>query len=81
MTWWRTSRAAIGAGLKSLKKEIRGRPCGRLRRILHLPAFTAVRFGEPTCQALFERVNSRSKIKMKGYIAVQKRLPYATVYS
>ena len=46
----------------------------RLRRILHLPAFTAVRFGEPTCQALFERVYARSKVKMKAYVAVQKRL-------
>jgi transposase len=46
----------------------------RLRRILHLPAFTAVRFGEPTCEALFERVYSRSKVKMKAYVAVQKRL-------
>ena len=46
----------------------------RLRRILHLPAFTAVRFGEPACQALYERVYSRSKVKMKAYVAVQKRL-------
>ena len=46
----------------------------RLRRILHMPAFTAVRFGEPTCAALFERVYSTSKIKMKAYVAVQKRL-------
>jgi len=46
----------------------------RLRRILHLPAFTAVRFGEPTCQALFERVYASSKVKMKAYVAVQKRL-------
>lgn len=46
----------------------------RLRRILHLPAFTAVRFGEPTCQSLFERVYASSKVKMKAYVAVQKRL-------
>lgn len=46
----------------------------RLRRILHLPAFTAVRFGEPTCEALFERVYATSRIKMKAYVAVQKRL-------
>ena len=46
----------------------------RLRRILHLPAFSAVRFGESTCQALFERVYARSKVKMKAYVAVQKRL-------
>ena len=46
----------------------------RLRRILHLPAFTAVRFGEPTCQALYERVFASSQVKMKAYVAVQKRL-------
>jgi transposase len=36
--------------------------------------FNAVRFGEPSCQALFERVFERTKIKMKGYVAVQKKL-------
>jgi transposase len=41
---------------------------------LHLPAFNAVRFGEPTCQALFERVFERTNIKIKGYVAVQKKL-------
>ena len=35
----------------------------RLRRILHLPAFNAVRFNEPTCKALYERVYERSGIK------------------
>ena len=42
--------------------------------MLHLPAFNAVRYGEPTCQALFERVYARSGIKMKAYVAVQKKL-------
>jgi transposase len=46
----------------------------RIRRILHLPAFNAVRFGEPACRALFERVYSRGHLKMKGYVAVQKKL-------
>jgi transposase len=36
----------------------------RIRRILHMPAFNAVRFGEPTCQALYERVYQRTNTKM-----------------
>lgn len=39
-----------------------------------MPAFNAVRFNEPTCKALYERVYERSGIKMKAYVAVQKRL-------
>ena len=46
----------------------------RLRRILHMPAFNAVRFNEPTCKALYERVYDRTHIKMKAYVSVQKRL-------
>ena len=42
--------------------------------MLFLPAFNAVRYGEPSCQALFERVYGRTRIKMKGYVAVQKKL-------
>lgn len=49
---------------KISKKGNTGPPGGRIRRILHLPAFNAVRFGEPSCQALFERVFSRTHIKM-----------------
>lgn len=33
-----------------------------------------MRFGEPACQALFERVFERSQIRMKAYVAVQKKL-------
>ena len=56
------------------KTRISKKGNSRIRRILHLPAFNAVRFGEPTCQSLFERVFERTKIKMKGYVAVQKKL-------
>lgn len=56
------------------KTRISKKGNSRIRRILHLPAFNAVRFGEPTCQALFERVFERTKVKMKGYVAVQKKL-------
>ncbi len=39
-----------------------------------MPALNAVRYKEPTCQALYQRVVERSGIKMKAYVAVQKKL-------
>ena len=39
-----------------------------------MPAFNAVRFNEPTCKAHYDRVYERGGIKMKAYVAVQKRL-------
>lgn len=62
------------SGKRTGKTKISKKGNSRIRRILHLPAFNAVRFGEPACQALFERVFERSQIKMKGYVAVQKKL-------
>lgn len=57
------------------KTRISKKGNSRLRRILHMPAFNAVRFNEPTCRAaLYERVYERTGIKMKAYVAVQKRL-------
>ena len=46
----------------------------RIRRILHLPAFNAVRCQEPTCEALYQRVMQKTTFKMKAYVAVQKKL-------
>ncbi|WPU97974.1 IS110 family transposase [Mucilaginibacter sp. cycad4] len=46
----------------------------RIRRILHMPALCAVRDDQPQFQKLFERVYERTRIKMKGYVAVQKKL-------
>lgn len=62
------------SGNHSGKTRISKKGNSRLRRILHLPAFNAVRFEEPTCQALYQRVYQRTGIKMKAYVAVQKRL-------
>ena len=42
------------SGNRSGKTRISKKGNSRIRRILHLPAFNAVRFGEPTCQALYE---------------------------
>jgi transposase len=62
------------SGNHSGKTRISKKGNSRLRRILHMPAFNAVRFHEPTCEALYKRVYERSGIKMKAYVAVQKRL-------
>lgn len=46
----------------------------RIRRILHMPALNVVRYQETAFQRLQERVYEKTKIKMKGYVAVQKKL-------
>jgi transposase len=68
------------SGKRVGKTRISKKGNSHIRRILHLPAFNAVRYGEPTCQALFERVYKRSGLKMKAYVAVQKKL-LVLVYS
>jgi transposase len=46
----------------------------RIRRILHMPSLCAIRDDQPQFKNLYERVYERTKIKMKGYVAVQKKL-------
>jgi len=45
-----------------------------IRRILHMPAFNVVAYGEQVFVQLYERVYDRTKMKMKGYVAVQREL-------
>lgn len=44
-----------------------------IRRALHCPALTVVKY-EPHFQQLYQRVYDRTAIKMKGYVAVQRKL-------
>ena len=46
----------------------------RIRRILYMPSLVSVRLKEPILYNLYHRVNERTGIKMKGYVAVQKKL-------
>ncbi len=62
------------SGQRVGKTRISKKGNSRIRRILYMPALNAVRFGEPSCGALYERVYERSHIKMKAYVAVQKKL-------
>lgn len=56
------------------KTKISKRGNSRIRRILFMPAFSAVKNGEPVCFDLFNRTLERHGEKMKSYVAVQKKL-------
>lgn len=56
------------------KTHISKKGNARIRRIMHMPAFNVVKYEEPVFKALYERVFDRSKIKMKAYVAVQRKL-------
>lgn len=56
------------------KTKISKQGNGRIRRILHLPAFNVVRLKQQPFVDLYERIYERSKMKMKAYTAIQKKL-------
>lgn len=62
------------SGKHTGKTKISKKGNSRIRRILHMPALNAVREDQPQFKKLFERVYDRTRIKMKGYVAVQKKL-------
>ncbi len=56
------------------KTKISKKGNAHIRRILHMPAFSVVASNEPIFKNLYERVFVRTKQKMKGYVAVQRKL-------
>ena len=62
------------SGKRTGKTKISKKGNSHIRRILHMPAFSAVRFGEPACKALHERLTAKGKAKMQAYVGVQKKL-------
>ena len=62
------------SGKHTGKTKISKKGNSHIRRALHLPAFTAVRCKQEPFSTLYERVYGNSKIKMKAYTAVQKKL-------
>ena len=62
------------SGNRTGKTKISKKGNSRIRRILHLPSFSVVRYGESQFVDLNQRVYERTKIKMKGYVAVQRKL-------
>jgi transposase len=62
------------SGKHTGKTRISKKGNSRIRRILHMPAFNVVRYEQTPFTNLYERVYDRTKIKMKAYVAVQKKL-------
>lgn len=62
------------SGKRIGKTKISKKGNSHIRRALHLPALNMVRYNQAPFAALYERVFERSKIKMKGYTAIQKKM-------
>jgi transposase len=62
------------------KTKISKKGNSHIRRILHMPALNAVTYEVKPFTDLYQRIYLRTNIKMKGYVAVQKKL-LATMYT
>ena len=62
------------SGKRAGRTKISKKGNSRIRRILHLPAFSIVRYQEAHFKLFFNRVLSKHNIKMKAYTAVQKKI-------
>lgn len=56
------------------KERISKKGNSRIRRILHMPALNMVTFGTGTFPSTYERIFQKSGIKMKAYVAIQRKL-------
>ena len=61
-----------GTSIKS-KTRISKKGNKHIRKAMHYPALTAVRH-EANFKRIYERIFDKTKIKMKGYVAVQRKL-------
>ncbi len=62
------------SGNRAGKTRISKRGNSRLRRAMYMSAFQVVQYEQKPFVGLYERVFERTKIKMKGYVAVQRKL-------
>ena len=62
------------SGKRVGKTRISKRGNSRIRRAMHMSALQVVRYEQRPFVGLYERVFERTKIKMKGYVAVQRKL-------
>lgn len=56
------------------KTRISKKGNSHIRRIMHMASLNMVRYKVPVFKNLYERVYERTKIKMKGYVAIQRKL-------
>ncbi len=62
------------------KTRISKKGNSRIRRALHMPSLSVVRWEQKPFLRLFERTLEKHKVKMKSYVAVQKKL-LVVIYS
>jgi transposase len=62
------------SGARRGKTRISKKGNSHIRRALHFPALNVVRYGVGAFPGLYGRVYERTKVKMKGYVAVQRKL-------
>ena len=62
------------SGARTGKTRISKKGNSHIRRAMHFAAFNMVRYQVTGLCDLYNRVYERSRIKMKGYVAVQKKL-------
>ena len=62
------------SGKRRGKTKISKKGNSHIRRILHMPALNMVTYRVAPFAALYSRVYERTKVKMKGYVAVQRKL-------
>ncbi len=62
------------SGKRSGKTRISKKGNSHIRRCLHFPAFNMIKYEVAPFKNLYERIYEKSKIKMKAYTAVQKKL-------
>lgn len=62
------------SGKRNGKTKISKMGNSRIRRILFMPAFSVVKYKTGLFAELYERVYNRTMIKMKAYVAVQRKL-------
>lgn len=62
------------SGNRKGKTKISKKGNGHIRRALHFPSLNMVRYEQGNFRLLYQRIYNRSNIKMKGYVAVQRKL-------
>lgn len=68
------------SGNRRGKTKISKKGNGHIRRALHFPALNMVRYEQGRFLQLYQRIYDKSNIKMKGYVAVQRKL-LALIYT
>jgi transposase len=62
------------SGKRAGKTRISKKGNSHIRRVMHLPAFNVVRYEQGNMAQHFQRIYERTDMKMKGYVAMQRKL-------